>query len=283
MDAQALSRAIHEVGLGRHEESVLASARWSLRITLSRHAGEHEVGATRFGGRPDLPEGTRAPQYQGRPIAFVAQIRLADLAESPVAADLPSAGLLSFWYEGTGEAWGFDPADRGSASVLFFGPEAELARSAESFGLPPLPACDAMTSSELTLPPVGASPSLAFERLEIPSSEHGAYFELLRRLGHEEQDVHRMGGYPNQIQGDMQLQCQLVTNGLYCGSASDCDVPLAEELRVGADDWGLLLQVDSGDQLAVTWKDAGRIYFWVRAADATESRFDRSWLVLQSY
>lgn len=32
--------------------------------------------------------------------------------------------------------------------------------------------------------------------------------------------THRIGGDPDVIQGDMYLECQLVTNGLYCDDST---------------------------------------------------------------
>ena len=51
----------------------------------------------------------------------------------------------------------------------------------------------------------------------------------------EEGDMvtHPIDGYPVTIQGDMYLECQLVTNGLYCGDSSSYDDPRRQELEVG--------------------------------------------------
>ncbi|KOS61357.1 hypothetical protein AN161_17280 [Lysinibacillus sp. FJAT-14222] len=38
--------------------------------------------------------------------------------------------------------------------------------------------------------------------------------------------THRIDGYPDAIQGDMYLECQLVTNGLYCGDSTGYSNPL---------------------------------------------------------
>lgn len=56
------------------------------------------VGASRFGGRPDLPAGNAWPTDNGMPLAFLMQFNLADLRASPVARELPTAGLLSLFY-----------------------------------------------------------------------------------------------------------------------------------------------------------------------------------------
>ena len=54
-------------------------------------------------------------------------------------------------------------------------------------------------------------------------------------------------GHPKVIQNEMQLECQLVSNGLYCGDASGYDHPTRKILETGAMDWRLLFQLDTDD------------------------------------
>jgi uncharacterized protein YwqG len=81
----------------------------------------------------------------------------------------------------------------------------------------------------------------------------------------------------------MELECQLVSNGVYCGEPSEDDSPETRALEGGAKDWRLLLQVDSDDDLGVTWGDLGSLYFWIRESDARSGRFDNCWVVLQCH
>jgi uncharacterized protein YwqG len=75
---------------------------------------------------------------------------------------------------------------------------------------------------------------------------------------------HQVGGYPWPVQGDgMELECQLVTNGLYCGDKKGYQDPRVKELDAGAANWGLLLQFDTDDGLDIMWGDAGTLYFGV--------------------
>ena len=95
---------------------------------------------------------------------------------------------------------------------------------------------------------------------------------------------HQMGGYPEPIQSaEMDLECQLVTNGLYLGDARGYSDPRAEALKDGAAEWRLLLQLDSDDELGVMWGDVGMIYFWVREPEARRGEFGGTWLILQCY
>jgi uncharacterized protein YwqG len=56
------------------------------------------IGASRFGGVPDLPAGTEWPERDGVPMEFVAQIALADVAHLDPRGRLPSTGHLVFFY-----------------------------------------------------------------------------------------------------------------------------------------------------------------------------------------
>jgi hypothetical protein len=61
-----------------------------------------KVGSSKFGGLPDLEEGTQWPVRHtiGRPLQFLAQINLTDLPrESISATSLPKEGWLYFWFD----------------------------------------------------------------------------------------------------------------------------------------------------------------------------------------
>lgn len=92
----------------------------------------------------------------------------------------------------------------------------------------------------------------------------------------------QVGGWANNIQSaDMGLEAQLVSNGVYVGDASGYDSALGQELAKGADDWMLLMQIDSMDNGWV-WGDGGMLYVWIRRADLAARDFDKSWCILQT-
>lgn len=86
--------------------------------------------------------------------------------------------------------------------------------------------------------------------------------ELTDRSG----TVHRLLGYPDQIQGDMQLECQLAYNGLYCGDSFGYGDIRSDELQKSAKEWRLLLH-----------------YFWIKERDLREKDFSDVWMALQCY
>ncbi len=79
----------------------------------------------------------------------------------------------------------------------------------------------------------------------------------------------------------MELECELVTNGLYCGDPSGYNDPKAKTLEPNAKKWRLLLQIDSNEENEMMWGDVGRLYFWIKKDDLINKNFDKSWFSLQ--
>jgi uncharacterized protein YwqG len=92
---------------------------------------------------------------------------------------------------------------------------------------------------------------------------------------------HKLLGHADPIQGEMELECELVTHGIHCGDPKGYADPRAKELEKNAHEWWLLLQVDSDDRASMMWADLGRVYFWIREEDLRERRFERAWAILQ--
>lgn len=72
------------------------------------------VGASKLGGRADLPPGEPWPSRDGRPLSFVVQV---DLATVDTAGVLPADGLLSFFYDAVEQPWGSEDGDASGTAV----------------------------------------------------------------------------------------------------------------------------------------------------------------------
>ena len=94
---------------------------------------------------------------------------------------------------------------------------------------------------------------------------------------------HAIGGWPFPIQGEMETECQLVANGVFCGGPEGFSNERAARLRPGAADWRLILQLDTDERAGWMWGDGGKIYVWMREQDVRARRFDRCWTILQCY
>jgi uncharacterized protein YwqG len=279
MTPDELRARLSEAGLEPYADALVGLARPSIRLNPTSPPTDDGPGTTALGGEPDLPETTDWPRFRDVPLSFVAQVNLADVTSLDMGGLLPTSGLLSFFYESSQSVWGFDPADRGGWAVLFTPAGVPIAHRAAPSGIPN----DARygrrglrVDAETTYAPweFAEVASLGLSRDEL--------FAYAQALGDgEDLPVHRLLGDPQPIQGDMQLECQLVSNGLYCGDPSGYSDPRADVLRHGAVDWRLLLQIDSDDDAGMMWGDVGRIYYWMRRDDLAARAWDAAWLILQ--
>ncbi len=91
-----LMELIATEGLTHKAEQVLALALPALEYE-KLGPGRVALGASRIGGRPDLPADAEWPTYNNKPLGFLAQINFAQLRASPVARDLPAGGVISIF------------------------------------------------------------------------------------------------------------------------------------------------------------------------------------------
>ena len=280
MDQAKVSEALSAAGLGQRAGDLASLARPSIHLTAKKvDPYSLPVGASRLGGQPDLP-GVAWPDKNGVPLAFIAQIRLEDVAQLDTEHLLPPAGLLSFFYDSGQQTYGDNPADRDGWRVFFFPPDARLSDSIVPSDLPQnarFSACALSFASELTVP---QQPPLERPGMPWSPTDEKSYESFLSNYQSSTDRAaprHRLLGYPDTIQDDMRAQCQLMSHGVV--DASD---PKAAALQAGANEWLLLLQVDSDDQAGMRWGSAGMLYYWIER-DALRNRgFDNVWLALQS-
>lgn len=247
------------------------------------------IGASRLGGAPDLPAGFDWPAWEplgvatketlksegARHLDFIAQINLEEASGFLCSNRLPSRGMLYFFYDVDYSARGFDPKDAGSAKVIYYdGPISKLQRAKpdHQFVVDLTPAVLVFTEDWTVN-----------DRLEMAKENTDAYQGLIDAI-YDDPPFHRLFGRPQVVKDEMELECQLVSNGIYCGNPEGYASAEAQALKAGAGDWRLLLQVDSDqDNLGFSWGDLGRLYFWIREQDLEERKFEKAWLILQSH
>lgn len=256
LDAARFAEIAEQAGVAEHLATFLAMTWPSVRLIRTwRPKDDATVGTSKLGGSPDLPPEALWPCFGAEPLAFLAQLDLAAMAEHH-ATNLPSAGLLSFFYEAGGQPWHGDPA---ACRVLFSPPGTPLGRREAPEELDPklrFRTADLAFRSELTWPCLTLDPT--------PEDPDSALGPEVDELDYEALDafetalidagpggpLHRVGGYCDDIQSP----------GYH-----------------GEEDWRLLLQLDSDelDDDGMFWGAGGRLYFWIRRADLLAACFDR--------
>ncbi|MBB3112299.1 uncharacterized protein YwqG [Paenibacillus phyllosphaerae] len=275
---------ITDSGLDRVKQSLIELLADSVRLN-SEPCPDDEIGigSSKLGGCPDLPVGVEWPTYGGRPLNLIAQLNLADVQPYEPAQRLPREGFLSFFYDALEQPWGFDPQDKGRFKVIYSEPGLQLQRLPEPEELSEQGNFGAMRlSSQLdtTFPSID---TIEVVQLDLNVDEDELYWELTDQIAGSKDEtlIHRMFGHPDTIQNAMQLECQLVTNGIYCGTSDGYDDARAAELAPGSSDWKLLLQVDSEEGIGTIWGIDGRLYFWIREQDLAARNFDHVWVIQQ--
>jgi uncharacterized protein YwqG len=273
-----LNTFLKQHGLGEWVDRILATEQRSL---LLRPRGRGRRIA-HLGGQPHLPAGESWPAADDEPLSFVAEVDLAATREVLGDDSLPPRGFLEFFYDAEQEAWGFDPAERLKWRVLWVDDHAperpfpkDLREDARSKSVDLEGRVD-RTFAEWE--------SWHIERLGMDRDSAFRYADALQAWKNAQdpdaRGVHRLLGHPDQIQGDMMLECQLASNGINVGGLRARD-ETEILLEPGARDWRLLLQIDSDEQSGMMWGDVGRLYYWIRSPDLQERRWDRVWMVLQ--
>lgn len=285
------------------KKELIRTARSSVRLKIGGKADE-TVGASRFGGAPDVPEGFEWARYESgsmltgevkkRPLAFLAQFDCEELARFDKDGLLPKTGVLSFFYELDSRRWGFDPDDKGCAKVYWFEDKGSLRRAEfpKDLGVNAIdfdyrmPALGITMSAENSYQ--GYSDFLLqrgklienWDEFEAAEKSLGAYSQT-------DENTSKLLGWADTIQGNMTMACELVSRGYYLGDSEGWNevTPLdrQEAEQWSAEDWVLLFQLDtvkSGD-FELMFGDCGRIYFYIRRDDLAARNFDDIWLVLQ--
>ncbi len=247
-----------------------------------------------IGGLPELPEHVSWPVWNKPivgedlpPLSFLAQIDLGEEPKEHWPDWMPKEGKLLFFYDAEQSTWGFDPADHGSWTVLFVeGSErcAERAAPEALANYARYPRKDVSLVQGQSVPSYERIGGYAAKLSKDEFAEIDARYEKLEREYSSEGPGHQLFGWPRPVQGDgMQLECQLVSNGVYCGNPDGYKSKEAKTLRPSAADWELLLQLDSDDDAGMMWGDLGKLYFWIRREDAKHRDFSNVWMILQCY
>lgn len=205
------------------------------------------LGASRFGGLPDLPMGVRWPRGGGRPLALLLQLDLRDLAGIAGMHLLPTGGLLSFFYDVIGQPWGHRHSERNQWRVLYAPSDAHLRKPPTPKGL----------VSEHVLPAVAVTcqPTRTFPS---PISDRAVYFDDHDELVYRELVLggdgvrHLVLGHPDPVQRDP----------VHPGCVS-------------------LLQLDSDPFLRTMWGDSGKLHWTISERSLAQRRFGATWLELQ--
>jgi uncharacterized protein YwqG len=324
MDKKQAVETIRDSHLGDAADLLIERLLPSARIIVANDPTESmtELESSCFGGLPPLPPGVTWPVWDRtellkadiarrelefrdkpiprgmariiaemreelsagpKPLLFLAQMSLKQLGAAAPILGWPCEGTLLFFCDPSD--WGYDPLARGHCRVFHIPNGEKVIPTSAPRNLPDDSRFRRYLlnfKAEWTLPT-----QIDDDGIELSTWRNEDYRELCRHLigvENHQSPIHRCGGHPQQIQSDMQLECQLVADGLYCGNSTGYQDPRRATLEKSAADWRLLLQIDSDeDRLGWMWGDLGRVYFWARRQDIEAGDFSGAWSITQCH
>lgn len=186
--------------LAPQTDKLLALAKPSIEYKTPKAAEKTlKVGASKFGGRPDLPPGLEWPSGDTAPLSFFGQFNLAELQPGAAARELPATGVLSVfchYSEGDGE----DVFPEGTWRLLHFPDPSKLARREFDEGLEEdarFRSCRVEYADVLTVPKWGSPWAAELEALGI-----GEYGDPFSDIYFDMSSGNHILGYPCPIQSD---------------------------------------------------------------------------------
>lgn len=278
------------------KENLLKIAKNEIRISYSEVETPLSICDSKIGGKPAVSNDFIWNEHFGedfdgerksRPLSFMAQINLKDIATDDTENLLPKTGVLSFFYELVSMPWGFEPLDKGSAKVYYFPDETELSLREHPINIDKdsiLPELAVTFNKKISLPDFSSYP---YKDSDLDWDE---YYECRSKLGSDFDDwgeFTKLLGYPDLIQSPMEEECERVSRGYSCGSSEDYQkVPQTEllDIKEKANDWTLLFQMGTINayDFELMFGDCGHLYFWIRKSDLKDCNFDDVWVILQS-
>jgi len=233
--------------------------------------GKSKIGQTKIGGKPDLPKDSKWPTWNGKPLSFLAQINLAEIKALKVYNHLPKEGTLYFFYESSPESLGNGIEERESWRVIY---SKEATRELEQREFPrDLVYENRFGESLMRIEESDSFPpwdSTLVERANLSDAELDTYIALCYEISGD-MEVSKLLGFPDQIQGEMEEECDMMESGL------------KTELNSVNPDWVLLFQLDSVESSNMMWGDVGRLYFWIKKEDLMNQNFDDVLMIMQCY
>ena len=269
---------IREHAPTRLQSQLIALLRPAIALTATRtHDAQIPLGASKFGGAPDVPSDFVWPMWNEKPLGFLAQINLEEVAAFDIENYLPKNGWLSFFFFPYDFGYAENDASmRGSWSVFHFpqvqqrsilplelnGPQAEKLHS-----------CAVQLEAEWTTTAgeeLGSkSEKIEFEQqMEEIEQLHDVFFAAFNRA----QPRHRLLGWLDPVQGEVEEQCAQYAGQLDGGNET-------ESLSI-IRGWRLLLQVDADHEgIGPEWGDGGTNFYMIRQQDLASKNFQDVWFI----
>ena len=260
---------------------------------------------SRLGGRPLLHADTAWPARDGQPLHHLLTVDLAELGDAAAAlpgqgrraaGELPDEGLLAFFHLPGEDVWGYDPDDRDAWAVLQSARDGAQERETPGGG-------HEYRERRVALRPRWSFPpadALALAPVHRAGGSPDAVRAVLAALPASPPPRHVLLGWAPEGDAQARTAVAAASSGAYAGAGPPRTgfppgpgsgeggagaPPRAAGEASGApgdpDDWLLLAEVDSDDELGMLWGDECRLCFWAPRRAGEAARPAEVWMVVR--
>ncbi|HEX8465132.1 MAG TPA: YwqG family protein [Abditibacterium sp.] len=217
------------------------------------------LGASKFGGAPDVPASFEWPRWNDKPSGLLAQINLEEVAPFDVENLLPKSGVLLFFF------FAFDTgySENEAARVFHFENE-DLIRLTvpEEFD-----GEDFQSLLPYTLTPQAEWTTQLPSDSQLTTEEFDQLYSVFFEMFDRPRPRHRLLGWPNEEQGPIADQCAEFSGDVTLLNLNEDGA----EVNGKVEQWRLLFQMDAD------WKNNGTNYYMIRRSDLEAANFDDVW------
>jgi uncharacterized protein YwqG len=244
--------------------------------SLRMHSVAFNGSRSRFKGDPLVPENFEWPiRADGTKLSFLCQIDFAETAKFEGAQnELPSDGMLSFFYDVDGLPSGCSGEDKDGSKVFYFSKDVKLEAYPDENG-----ANEEQFSVQFIEEPSYPDPN-STEGCTLNESSRDEYLTFWENYCDSDGPHHALVGHPEFIQYDYRESIEVVIQNLDY-RIIDKDIDQAKKVFDDSRRWKLLLQLDSDEKLGFEWGDGGRLYFSIDEQALKNANFSNVWVEMQ--
>ncbi len=310
-----LRERIHRYGFEEFEEKLIKMVEPSIAMITDLAEDETlPIGCSKLGGNPDLTGDFEWPYWHDKPLTFVAQINLSELAQATTQFDnvvsegmispdlfqnqhdyLPQEGMLYFFFEADEMPYGAYE-DQGKWQVVYKPSDSILQRTSHPAYQGEFRLISAFQPQRLSFQPA----------LSLPFDVH---LSILTPLGIEERNFPRVNdlleflnddetylggcctyfyGHSHSIQGVAKRDCICDAHQLYYSRAYDTPAYVNTDGQIVdidaiMNEWQFLFQITSYPSTNMNWGYQGDIvYVCIPKASLAAKRFEDCWAIIQT-
>lgn len=318
---QELINEIHRYGLSEIEDAILGLAKPAVQIERTRVDEDTlPLGASKLGGNPDLPPEFEWPYWNDKPLTFIAQFKLSEVANPQLPPPdpaqltlwdmdiipvvhrhtedmLPSQGILYYFYAAEEIPLGAYSEKDGWRVVYLENEIQPLTRTLQPMApgkwgqIMALPAHRINFVRWLSLPIIRSRDTKWWESLDKQTTDKALSLDWFKssywKLTFEKrsQDTHYIYGYPTPVNKYVEWETVIHALQLKRNERWDFIHPNGElaDINQEVDKWQFLFQIASDNSLKVMWGDLGTIYISIPKTSLHKRSFEDCWTIMQCH